>query len=60
MNIISVLFAVSLPLIGIILAIIFVASLKRIAVAQEEMASAHKDIAKKLGSILIELRHNNT
>lgn len=59
MDIFAVLLADSIPLIGIILAIIFVASHKRIAVAQEEMANAHSEIAKQLASISTELRHNN-
>lgn len=48
---------IGFPLLGIVLAIIFVTSHKRIAKAQEEMANAHSDIAKQLANIAIELRH---
>ena len=48
---------IGFPLLGIVLAIIFVASHKRIAKAQEEMANAHSEIAKQLANIAIELRH---
>jgi hypothetical protein len=54
---ITLIVGIGFPLLGIVLAIIFVASHKRIAKAQEDMANAHSEIAKQLANIAIELRH---
>ena len=58
-NSIALIVGIALPLLGLVLAIIFVASHKRIAQAQEEMANAHADIAKQLANIAVKLRHKN-
>lgn len=47
----------SVPILLVILAIIFVASLKRMAVAQEQAAKAQAELVKQLANISIELRH---
>jgi hypothetical protein len=60
MSPVSLIFAMAIPILSIVLAIIFVVSHKRIAHAHEEMASAHQEIAKQLASISIELRHKNS
>jgi len=54
---ITLIVGIGFPLLGIVLAIIFVASHKRIAKAQEDMANAHSEIAKQLANMAIELRH---
>ena len=49
--------AMSIPFLFLALIIIFVASLKRIARAQEEAAKAQIEFGKQLANIAIELRY---
>ena len=49
----------ALWLLGFILAIVFVVSHKRIALAQEEMANAHKEIAKQIAELTSQLKYKN-
>lgn len=58
-SVITTLAAFSIPLLLLVLGIIFVASHKRIAAAQEETAKAQTELAKQLASICIELRHQS-
>lgn len=57
MTVISVLAGLGIPALLLILGIIFVASHKRMAAAQEAAAKAQTELVKQLASISIELRH---
>lgn len=49
--------AISVPFLLLMLIIMCVASLKRIAQAQEEAAKTQAELCKQLASIAVEIRH---